>query len=141
MNKIFLLFFFCFLFFRGQAADKLYCTDEDRAVFDRYLSEMTPVKSLPTGELMVKTARFFLDAPYVAATLEKEPEGLVINLREMDCMTLVENVVALTKTMQSATPCFVRTCKRSVIVTGKSMIIPTVCIIRQTGSLRTSEKE
>ncbi|WP_370860726.1 N-acetylmuramoyl-L-alanine amidase-like domain-containing protein [Parabacteroides faecis] len=110
-KSFWILLFTCLVFFRGQAADKLYCTDEDRAVFDRYLSEMTPVKSLPTGELMVKTARFFLDAPYVAATLEKEPEGLVINLREMDCMTLVENVVALTKTMQSATPSFDEFCK------------------------------
>lgn len=111
MKTIYFLLFTCFFFFRAQAADKIYCTDEDRAVFDRYVAEMAPNKSLPTGELMVKTARFFLNAPYVAATLEKEPEGLVINLREMDCMTLVENVVALTRTMQSASPSFEEFCK------------------------------
>ena len=110
-KSFWILLFTCLFFFQGQAADKLYCTDADRAVFDRYLSEMAPKKSLPTGELMVQTARFFLNAPYVAATLEKEPEGLVINLREMDCMTLVENVVALTRTMQSATPSFDEFCK------------------------------
>lgn len=110
-KSFWILLFTCLVFFQGQAADKLYCTDADRAVFDRYLSEMTPDKSLPTGELMVQTARFFLNAPYVAATLEKEPEGLVINLREMDCMTLVENVVALTRTMQSAAPSFDEFCK------------------------------
>lgn len=110
MKTIFLLFFTCFLCC-GQAAEKVYVTEADRAIFDRYVSEMTADKSLPTGELMVKTARFFLDAPYVAATLEKEPEGLVINLREMDCMTLVENVVALTSTMQSADPSFEAFCK------------------------------
>ena len=110
-KSFWILLFTCLVFFQGQAADKLYYTDADRAVFDRYLSEMIPDKSLPTGELMVQTARFFLNAPYVAATLEKEPEGLVINLREMDCMTLVENVVALTRTMQSATPSFDEFCK------------------------------
>lgn len=110
-KSFWILLFTCLFFFQGQAADKLYYTDADRAIFDRYLSEMIPKKSLPTGELMVQTARFFLNAPYVAATLEKEPEGLVINLREMDCMTLVENVVALTRTMQSATPSFDEFCK------------------------------
>lgn len=110
-KSFWILLFTCLFFFQGQAADKLYYTDADRAIFDRYLSEMIPDKSLPTGELMVQTARFFLNAPYVAATLEKEPEGLVINLREMDCMTLVENVVALTRTMQSAAPSFDEFCK------------------------------
>ncbi|MCD8265753.1 MAG: DUF1460 domain-containing protein [Prevotellaceae bacterium] len=37
--------------------------------------------------------------PYVAQTLEVNPkEQLVVNLRQMDCTTLVENVVALTLT-------------------------------------------
>lgn len=111
MKQISVLFLLCCLFLRGQAADRAYCTDEDRMVFDRYLSEMSANKSLPAGELMVKTARFFLNTPYVAATLEKEPEALVVNLREMDCMTLVENVTALTKTMQSASPSFEAFCK------------------------------
>lgn len=109
--KTILLFFFTFSFFCGQAADKVYYTEADRVVFDRYISTMLPDKSLPTGELMVKTARFFLGTPYVAATLEKEPEGLVINLREMDCMTLVENTVALTRTLQSGSPSFDLFCK------------------------------
>lgn len=110
MKTIFLLFLTCF-FCCGQAAEQVYVTEADRAIFDRYVSEMSADKSLPTGELMVKTARFFLNTPYVAATLEKEPEGLVINLREMDCMTLVENVVALTRTLQSDSPSFDAFCK------------------------------
>ena len=50
---------------------------------------------MPTGDLMVETARFFLGTPYVAGTLEEEPETLVINLHGLDCMTLVENTAAL----------------------------------------------
>lgn len=111
MKTIYLLLFSCFFIFRGQAADKIYYTDEDRAIFNRYVAEVGADKSLPTGELMVKTARFFLGTPYVAATLEKEPETLVINLREMDCTTLVENTLALTRTIQSGAPTFENFCK------------------------------
>ena len=39
---------------------KLYCTDEDRAIFDRYCTQMEPKKSLPLDELMIHTALFFL---------------------------------------------------------------------------------
>ena len=60
---------------------KLYCTDEDRAIFDRYCTQMEPEKSLPLDELMIHTALFFRGTPYVASTLEKEPEGLVVNLQ------------------------------------------------------------
>ena len=39
----------------------------------------------------------FLNRPYVAHTLEgNDPERLVVNTRQLDCTTLVENVVALT---------------------------------------------
>ena len=42
-------------------------------------------------------ARKFLGKPYVAYTLEgNDPERLVVNTRQLDCTTLVENVVALT---------------------------------------------
>lgn len=42
-------------------------------------------------------ARQFLGNPYVAFTLEvADPETLVVNTRQLDCTTLVENVVALT---------------------------------------------
>lgn len=74
---------------------KLYCTDEDRAIFDRYCTQMEPKKSLPLDELMIHTALFFRGTPYVASTLEKEPEGLVVNLRELDCTTFAETVIGL----------------------------------------------
>lgn len=50
------------------------------------------------SSLMLFYARQFLDVPYVAHTLES-PDGqerLVVNLRQMDCTTLVETVTALT---------------------------------------------
>jgi hypothetical protein len=41
-------------------------------------------------------ARYFIGKLYVAHTLEKSvPERLVVNLRELDCTTLIETVGAL----------------------------------------------
>ena len=49
-----------------------------------------------SGQLVLEIGKFFLGAPYAAGTLEtKGGEHLVVNLREYDCVTFVENVVAL----------------------------------------------
>lgn len=109
MNKLILIvLLFISVMTDGQtvSTSHLYVTAEDRAVFERYLAELEPKKLLPPNELLIETARFFLGTPYVASTLEREPEGLVINLREMDCTTFAENVIALTRTLQDATPSF-----------------------------------
>lgn len=84
----------------------LYCTEEDRTIFERYLSEMYSHKEFPQEQLLIETARFFLGTPYVGATLEKEPEGLVVNLREMDCTTFVETVISLVRTLRCEQPSF-----------------------------------
>lgn len=117
MNCRNLLYCLClsFLFswtLKGQTinGEPFYCTDEDRAIFDRYLTAMQSKTSLPTEALLIETGKFFLGTPYVASTLEKEPEGLVINLRELDCTTFVENVIALTRTVQGANPSFESYC-------------------------------
>lgn len=88
----------------------MYATEEDRALFSRYLSRMETMEPASWEELLIETARFFLTTPYVAATLEREPEGLVVNLREMDCTTFVDNVLALSRTLRSAEPTFERFC-------------------------------
>ena len=90
---------------------KLYCTDEDRAIFDRYCTQMEPKKSLPLDELMIHTALFFRGTPYVASTLEKEPEGLVVNLRELDCTTFAETVLALSRTLREEKTTFENFCE------------------------------
>ena len=51
---------------------------------------------------MLEIGKFFLGTPYVAGTLEtKRAEHLVVNLREHDCVTFVENVVALARAITS----------------------------------------
>lgn len=50
--------------------------------------------------------------PYVASTLEvNSTEQLVVNLRELDCTTLVENVVALVLAVQTPHPTFDTFCR------------------------------
>lgn len=57
-------------------------------------------------------AEQFIGVPYVASTLEVNPdEELVVNLRQLDCTTLVENVVALTLTVREEHPTFVSFCR------------------------------
>ena len=51
----------------------------------------------PAPDIITYLSKFFLNTPYVAHTLEiPGDEQLVVNLREMDCTTFVEYVVAFT---------------------------------------------
>ncbi len=51
---------------------------------------------LPVKDRIITVGRFFLDTPYQANTLNRtDKEKLVINLHELDCVTFVENVLAL----------------------------------------------
>ena len=51
---------------------------------------------------MLKIGKFFIGTPYLAGTLEtKGTEHLVVNLRKFDCVTFVENVVAITWFLRS----------------------------------------
>lgn len=57
-------------------------------------------------------ARYFIGRPYVAHTLEvADPERLVVNLRELDCTTLVETTLALAITRQFGERTFESYCR------------------------------
>jgi hypothetical protein len=58
-------------------------------------------------------ARLFMGIPYVAHTLEvNDKEQLVVNTRQLDCTTLVENVVALTRCANRGEKTFGAFCKQ-----------------------------
>ena len=59
---------------------------------------LSEARSLPrTTNFPLHFARQFIGKPYVAHTLEvNDEEQLVVNTRQLDCTTLVENVTALT---------------------------------------------
>lgn len=79
-------------------------TQSDKGIFELYLNSVPTVDKLCSDILMDETAKFFLGVPYVGKTLEYESERLIVNLREMDCMTFVENVLALAEASASGTP-------------------------------------
>ena len=56
------------------------------------------LETIPAGDAIVQMGESFVGTPYRAATLEAPgPEHLVVNLHELDCVTFVETVLALTK--------------------------------------------
>jgi cell wall-associated NlpC family hydrolase len=67
-------------------------------------------ESLPFDSIIMHTARFFIGTPYVGGTLEIEPEGLAINLRELDCFTFVETVISLSRMFASGDKSWERFC-------------------------------
>jgi hypothetical protein len=82
----------------------------DKEIFDNYIQSFKSKSELPFYQLVTQTALFFLGTPYVAHTLEKEPEQLVVNLDELDCTTFVETVLALANTIRSKTHTFDNFC-------------------------------
>ncbi|MEZ4417378.1 MAG: DUF1460 domain-containing protein [Gemmatimonadota bacterium] len=60
------------------------------------------VDTLPIGERVAALGRTFVGDPYTPGTLEvAEPEALVVNLREFDCVTFVESSLALARVLGS----------------------------------------
>ncbi len=72
---------------------------EDEMLVSGFFTINSDKTSLSPGDWMIEAARYFLNKPYVASTLEvNKEEQLVVNLRELDCTTLIENCLALTRT-------------------------------------------
>ena len=69
------------------------------------------LKMKPTGNDALFYARKLKGIPYVASTLEvADPEQLVVNLRELDCTTLVETTLALALTKRQHSDSFADYC-------------------------------
>lgn len=80
---------------------------DDKHVFDDYIKYIESWSSDSKEVILEKTATYFLGKPYVAHTLDKNDlEVLTVNLRELDCFTFVENVIALTLTVIDEEPTF-----------------------------------
>lgn len=76
-------------------------TKQDSLAYARYVKEFSKYKDKPINELVALTGKYFLGNPYTTSTLEGQAEErLVINLREFDCTTFVETVIALSKELK-----------------------------------------
>lgn len=78
----------------------------DPKVFYDVITHAKGVSDLPINELVTEIAKYFLGTPYVAGTLEYEPEMLTINMRETDCILFVEMCTALAITAKMEHPSF-----------------------------------
>jgi hypothetical protein len=59
----------------------------------------------PMGACMIGAAQFLMGTVYVPGTLDRsESESLVVNLRELDCLTFVENCLALSRALHCPDP-------------------------------------
>jgi hypothetical protein len=75
-------------------------TKRDWAIFERTIrwAGAHRIRELPIGTAIARLGATFVGATYRPGTLEVPgPERLVIDLRELDCVTFVENVLALVR--------------------------------------------
>lgn len=80
------------------SCDSCVISEADRLVLQKFwhYAQTNHLKEQETGERISSIARFFLDTPYKSNTLNTaDGEKLIVNLRELDCVTFVENVLAL----------------------------------------------
>ncbi|MBO4657185.1 MAG: DUF1460 domain-containing protein [Bacteroidales bacterium] len=94
--------------FCSQAVERgdVRCSQRDVDKFDEVMALTSGDREAPMSELVVKIAKHFLGTPYVAGTLEVEPEQLTVNMAETDCILFVEMCVALALTAKDAEPSF-----------------------------------
>lgn len=104
-NIIFTIsFIFSLAHIYGQNVDYI---QQDINIFDRYIQHIQTVEYDNKQDLLQATAEFFIGSPYVAGTMDNnEEEMLVVNLREFDCVTFIETIIALANTIESGDVCF-----------------------------------
>ncbi len=76
----------------------------DQAIFNsiREIAASMSIDSLSLDNRVVEVAKMFMQIAYVGGTLDgNEKEQLVVNFRELDCTTYLENVVALSKALSN----------------------------------------
>lgn len=89
--------------------DSVVVTPQDREIFRRTMARarQEQLDTLPIGEIVVRLGRGFVGAPYAAHTLQVPgPERLVVNLRGFDCVTFVENMLAMARVVRSGDTTF-----------------------------------
>lgn len=80
--------------------DNVVYTPEDVRIFDQTMewARQQRLDTLGMGEIIVRIGRRFVGEPYTPQTLDLPgPERVVINLREFDCVTYIESVLALAR--------------------------------------------
>ena len=89
-----------------KTSEKVIYLQKDKEILEQILQLYSAEKNAATADLIIKVGTFFKETPYVAHTLETEPEQLIVNLRELDCTTFAENCLAIARIIKSENPSF-----------------------------------
>ena len=118
------LLFFCLLFIgavKAHAAKIDYWRSDSVKVMKLFRKAHHEVRDF---NYMLFFGRQFIGLPYVAKTLDQhKEEQLVVNLRQFDCTTLVETVLALSECMRRKTPDFAHFCKELALIRYRDGIV------------------
>lgn len=93
----------------GRTAAVFAAERTDEEIFREAMAwaEQAGVEKLAIGDAMAAFGRQFLGTPYLGHTLETPgDERLVVNLRAFDCVTYVENMLALARCVRSGKTAF-----------------------------------
>ena len=94
----------------GLSSSQIRVTPDDKAVYEKVMEVLAPVREEPMPVLVMKAAEAMLETPYVGGTLEQEPEMLTVSLARTDCILLVEACVAMAQTARQEDRSFVAFC-------------------------------
>lgn len=89
--------------FRANTTVAVSTTPEDSLIYARNMQKLLPLAGRPSGEIMTAAAEALCGTPYKGGTLESTPEHLTVNLRETDCILLVEACTAMTLLLKDNT--------------------------------------
>ena len=82
-------------------------TEKDAEIFADILSKYKDESDKPIATLIPDIGKYFIGQEYVSHTLEvNDDEKLIVNLRELDCTTYAENLLALARTLKSENQTF-----------------------------------
>ena len=76
----------------------------DQAIFNsiREVASNASLDTLQLNDRVIEVAKMFLQTAYIGGTLDRnKKEELVVNFRELDCTTYLENVVVLSKALSN----------------------------------------
>ena len=110
MKKL-IITIFAFLLTVSVSAQGVDYTKPDSLRVVTLMKKAKALKDKSMASYMLFFGRELLGVPYVAKTLEKNAqEKLVVNLRQLDCTTYVETVLALSRSMAKGQPSFTGFC-------------------------------
>ena len=82
-------------------------SEKDAEIFADILSKYKDEADKPIATLIPEIGKYFIGNEYVDHTLEvNDEEKLIVNLRELDCTTYAENLLALARTLKSENQTF-----------------------------------